>query len=323
MNNKADTSLVRNINDGIIYKYLLKNPNSTIPEISKATGFSLPTVTRTINTSIEIGLIEPTLIIGGEKGRKAQCYYFNKLFCNSLLIMIKWQRLIFKIIDVVGDVVEEDEIKINESNVIPTLKQLIGGKNREYSNIKTVCITLSGHIKNGIIYSSHAFPKLNGLNLKNYIEERLHVHVSVKNSIKILPYCGEAYIDNFKHETVLYLSFEDEDGCGAAISVNGQALSGANGAVGELYYIPIKRKRLTKAEIYIKFTQTMIATINPDSIVFYHDDTVNIKQIISKTFEEFPDYLIPKTYIGKGIIHDNFEAMQNIAFDFIKDSIQF
>lgn len=36
---------------------------------------------------------------------------------------------------------------------------------------------------------------------------------------------------------------------------------------------------------------------------------------------DFPEYAQPKMYIGAGLIHDNFEAMKNMAFDLVLDNI--
>ena len=61
---------------------------------------------------------------------------------------------------------------------------------------------------------------------------------------------------------------------------------------------------------------------NADTVVFYGDDSADFQKIIEKLTEELPAYALPKFYIAQGLIHDNFQAMKNIAFDNVLDSIE-
>lgn len=321
MKPKANLSLVRNINSNLILKYVLRYPDTTIPEISKATKLSLPTVTRTINKALEEGLINATDKKGDFKGRKAQCYAFNGSFCRSLLMMVKEQRLLIQVVTISGMVVRRGQFPVTNDTLLKKLDEVICNQLKSDDLIKNVCITLSAHTRDGFIYASHAFPCLNGVDLQQRIESAYAVRAVVMDSVKALPFSCESSMSDYYKKAVLFLSFELEDGCGSAISVRGKTFPGTSGAFGELYYLPLKRDTLSREELYIYFTRAMLAVINPDVVVFYIDESAEPDKIMAAALADFPEYAQPKMYIGAGLIQDNFEAMKNIAFDLVLDNI--
>lgn len=323
MKSKVDISLVKNINRDLIYKYLLLHPNSTIPEISKVTGLSLPTVTRTINSSLEIGLISITDVRGDEKGRKAQCHSFNEDYCKSLLIHIKESRVFVRIVTLSGKTIFQQQSPISNENILQKLHNIIAAQFKDFTDIKNICVTFPGHISKGHVYASHAFPEFNGLNLKKILEDTYNVTACITDSVKVLVFSGDLYVPDYMNKMVLFLSFETEDGYGSAVSVNGVAFPGRTGSFGELYRLPINKqdKNLTDQQLYTALTQSMVAVVNPDAIVFYGDSSIDFNAIMDVISCKFFDYAIPEVYFGNTIIDDNFEAMKNIAFNCTLNSI--
>lgn len=322
MKEKASLSLVRHINSEIVLTYLQRHPNATIPEMSRESKLSLPTVTRTINSSLAIGLVQTTARKGEEKGRKAQCYAFNDDFGCALLLLIKEQRILLQVVTIGGKILHRTQVNIVKDEVLSMLQATIEKQLATFQNMKCICITLPGHIRDGFVYASHAFPKLNGLDLQNQLVETYKMPVSVMDCVKVLPYAGRAYDSEYRKKSILFLSFELENGCGSAVSVRGKTYPGTTGAFGELYYLPIPYNRLPRQQKYIRFAQTMIAVINADSVIFYGDDSVDFDKIIERIHEELPDYAMPEFHVAHGLMHDNFEAMKVLAFNQVLDSIE-
>lgn len=322
MKEKASLSLVRHINSEIVLTYLQRHPNATIPEMSRESKLSLPTVTRTINSSLAIGLVQTTARKGEEKGRKAQCYAFNDDFGCALLLLIKEQRILLQVVTIGGKILHRTQVNIVKDEVLSMLQATIEKQLAAFQNMKCICITLPGHIRDGFVYASHAFPKLNGLDLQNQLAERYKMPVSVMDCVKVLPYAGRAYDSEYRKKSILFLSFELENGCGSAVSVRGKTYPGTTGAFGELYYLPIPYNRLPRQQKYTRFAQTMIAVINADSVIFYGDDSVDFDKIIERIHEELPDYAMPEFHVAHGLMHDNFEAMKVLAFNQVLDSIE-
>ena len=79
---------------------------------------------------------------------------------------------------------------------------------------------------------------------------------------------------------------------------------------------------MTRQQKYMRFAQAMVGMTNADTVVFYGDDSADFQKIIEKLTEELPAYALPKFYVAQGLIHDNFQAMKNIAFDNVLDSIE-
>ena len=322
MKEKASLSLVRHINSEIVLTYLQRHPNATIPEMSRESKLSLPTVTRTINCSLAIGLVQTTARKGEEKGRKAQCYAFNDDFGCALLLLIKEQRILLQVVTIGGKILHRTQVNIVKDEVLSMLQATIEKQLAAFQNMKCICITLPGHIRDGFVYASHAFPKLNGLDLQNQLAERYKMPVSVMDSVKALPYAGREYDKDFRKKVVLFLSLEVEDGCGAACSMLGKTYPGTTGSFGDLYALPFPFARMTRQQKYMRFAQAMVGMTNADTVVFYGDDSADFNKIIEKLTEELPAYALPKFYVAQGLIHDNFQAMKNIAFDNVLDSIE-
>lgn len=322
MKEKASISLVRHINSEIVLTYLQRHPNATIPEMSRETKLSLPTVTRTINSALAIGLIEMTERKGEEKGRKAQCYAFNDAYGCGLFMVVKEHRILVQVVSVSGRILHRTQLYLQQEDILNILHSAIQKQLAQFSNLKYVCITLSGHIRDGYVYASNAYPKLNGVNLETLFESTYHIRVMVMDSVKILPYAGRLYDPDFRKKVVLYLSFEIEDGCGSAVSVRGKTYPGTTGGFGELYFLPIPINRMSRQQKYIRFAQAMVGIINADSVVFYGDESVDFNRIIDKIKEVIPDYAMPKFHIARGLIHDNFQSMKILAFDYVLDSIE-
>lgn len=322
MKEKASLSLVRHINSEIVLTYLQRYPNATIPEMSRETKLSLPTVTRTINSSLNIGLVHMTERKGEEKGRKAQCYAFNDAYGSALLMIVKEQRILVQVVSVSGKILHRMQVNVQQDEILHMLHTVIKKQMAAFENLKCICITLPGHVREGYVYASRLFPKLNGCDLENLLEQTYHLPVSVMDIVKVLPYAGRTYDIDFRKKVVLFLSFELECGCGAAASMLGKTYPGTTGAFGELYYLPISFNHMTRQQKYARFAQTMLAVTNADTIIFYGDDSVDFNKIIEKLKEEFPEYALPKFHMARGLIHDNFEAMKNIAFGTVLDSIE-
>lgn len=324
MKEKASVTLIRSINSSIVLNYLLNNPDAAISDISKASGLSLPTVTRTINKALKIGLVISTILRGEEKGRKAQCYAFNEDYCKSLLIHIKETRLLIEVVTLSGKIINKEQFPITQENILNDFHSIIKAQMAAFDNIKNICVTFPGHISCGFVYNSHAFPQFTGLNLKQLLEETYGVTACVMDSVKVLVFAGQLYVPDYNAKSVLFLSFETEDGYGSAVSVRGVTFPGRTGGFGELYRIPVdkQKKKLTPQKLYTALTQSMIAVVNPNAVVFYGNSSIDFDKIMEVISQEFWEYAVPEVYFGKGIIHDNFEAMKHIAFDCVMESIE-
>jgi len=96
VNGTADMSSVKLANYRLICNYVHNHGAVTIPQVSLATGLSLPTVTRAIDYSIENGIMRTCGIVGGEIGRKAQVYSFNPDYIHFLFISLHCHKLYYQ-----------------------------------------------------------------------------------------------------------------------------------------------------------------------------------------------------------------------------------
>lgn len=322
MRERAAVALIKNLNSSLILENLWNNPNSTIPEISRSCNLSVPTVTRTIQKCLEKDLILATELRGDECGRKAQCYIFNDNYCQALLVNITEKIVSVQVVLLNGRAVFTGEYIPKKTNIVEQLHGIIEEQTKSFDKIQFICITLSGHIRNGYVYASKSFKHLKGVDLKMMIESEYHINTMVMDSVKILPFVSREYYRDFAERAgILFLTLGEKMGFGAACCVRGVLFSGSTGLAWDYNLYSGSKKKTTLQQKSLSYAQDMIVGVNPDSVVLYADETVDVQKIVDELRDVFPPYYMPEVTIGKEFNSDLFLAMKYASLDSILDGI--
>ena len=166
MKNAKDMSFVKQTNYSEIWGYIRKHKQTTIPQISKAVGLSLPTVTRAVDYGVEKGILNTCEIIGGERGRKAQSYSTASDYMHFLLIAVDSKKLSYQIRDFNNCIKEENCLPVNNDNIIDIIEDTSTGCTDKDKRISIIAISLTGVIYDGEIRASFNYPSLANSDLK-------------------------------------------------------------------------------------------------------------------------------------------------------------
>lgn len=253
MNNlSAKPQIMKRVNSTLIKDMLKTNSSATKSEISEVTGISATTVRTLLE---ELNLKKEIISLGFDDssgGRRAERYALNLDYNNSLAFYIKDGYLNYAITNPLGNIIEEDKVKISydyDEDIIESfintvvIEGLINDVVKD-KDIKAIGIGVSGVVKNGIFFSGKGLNDWKKFELGDYIEKKLGIPVVLENDLNSmalgfsLNYSQDIKALDIEKLNLVYIHFT-EAGVGAGIIANGQLIRGGSNFAGELGFLPI------------------------------------------------------------------------------------
>lgn len=124
--------------------------------------------------------------------------------------------------------------KLNEKSSAIGLASWIESIIKEYKNIKTICISYAGQVKDGVIISAPNI-KIDIHEIKNYFKEKHDINLFIENDLNCAVLAESAYL---KEDNVcaIYVG----TGLGLGVISSGNLITGFSGVATELGHIPYK-----------------------------------------------------------------------------------
>lgn len=228
-----------------LISYLVNNSASTIPELAKELGFSVPTVTKVVNELAAVGLIAEYGQVEGHSGRRPVLYGFNRHSGYFLGLDVKRESLNVAIVDFMGEIVDFEmghPLTVNISaeaaidEICDFVNQFIDEAVISRDKIYYGCVALSGRVNanTGFSFSVLSSPEQA---LNDIFTERLRIPMCIDNDSRVMTYgeylCGKL-AKNEKEVLYVNLSW----GLGMGVIINGQIVKGRSGYAGELGHFP-------------------------------------------------------------------------------------
>ncbi len=305
MESNADMSLVKLANYRRVWDYVHSHGEETIPQISKATGLSLPTVTRAIKYSLEEGIIHPVGIVGGERGRKAQLYSLAPDYMHFVFVSIHSNKLHFEIHDFLSRVIQKGTFIVDDKTILSTLCALIEEAIKKDLLIKFLGIAFSGVVFEGKIIESIDFPSLVGFSLKEYLENEYSIMVTIENDLNAAAVCFSKYTPEYKAGITVAFYFGNE-GYGSGILIDGKLLHGVCGSAGELHNVVTTNKNERSSLTYAEALRSLVTILNPDRVVLYPNGNADFEEVKKLAFIGVPEYQVPQFIGGRDFTTDIF-----------------
>lgn len=325
---------LKKINKTLILNSIKKRRSATKTEIVLDTGISNTTV-RTLllklleeNEIISVGLDESS------GGRRAERYSLNISKKYILSMIVEEKKIIYNIVNIIGEVVEENTIKIEsiyDDNIIDTiLEDLLS----QYGNIKAIGISVPGIVNKEGYLSGKDIKEWKQVEVNKYIEEKYKIPVILENDLNTLAlgYAME-YKKNFQKDLNLAYVHFTTLGAGAGLIINGNLVKGKNNFAGEIGIMPIEDSYLNEVlsrnlsdDEYSRIITNVMTIINcmvsPDMIIvggnnFKHNLIDNIKKTYSEKNKIFSEVIVVKDSIKVGL-----RGITKIALDLINDDIK-
>ena len=124
---------IKQSNENIVFHSIYFTENSfSIPDLTKITNMTFPTIKRVINEFLERDIIKEWTLSTGGVGRRAVKYKYNPDFCYSIGVSIDEEKIKFIVINTVGKILQskvveasnEDFINFFEKNLKDFIKEI-------------------------------------------------------------------------------------------------------------------------------------------------------------------------------------------------------
>ncbi len=305
MESNADMSLVKLVNYRRVWDYVHSHGEETIPQISKATGLSLPTVTRAIEYSLAEGIMHSVGIVGGERGRKAQLYSLAPDYMHFVFVSIHSNKLHFEIHDFLSRVMQKGTVIVDDKTVLSTLCALAEEATKKDPLIKFLGIAFSGVVFEGRIVESFDFPSLAGFPLEEFLENEYSIMVAIENDLHAAVACFSKYAPEYKAGITVAFYFGNE-GYGSGILIDGKLLHGVCGSAGELHNVVTTNKDERSSLTYAEALRSLVTILNPDRVVLYPNGNTDFEEVRKLALIGVPEYQVPLFIGGRDFTTDTF-----------------
>lgn len=217
---------------------LFVNKSTTIPELSKELGLSVPTTTKLVNEMLADGIVTDCGKSVSKTGRRPNIYGLNPNSGYFLGIDIKHNYINLGIANFNGEIVcKEMFVPIPEDDSMSTIEEIcrlanefIKANKIKQKKIFSACASISGRVncRTGYSYSKFNFSETP---LAEILSDNLAIPTYVENDTRAITY-GEYMKGIVRGErNVLYVNMSW--GLGLGIIIGGEVLQGTSGYAGE------------------------------------------------------------------------------------------
>ncbi|WP_329049098.1 ROK family transcriptional regulator [Amycolatopsis sp. NBC_01488] len=240
--------LLRTINDKAAFELLLARGALSRAQLVELTGLTHPTVTQVIGRLEASGLVLPAGVDGaGERGPNARLFVANPRSVHVAGVSVTPWRTAVAIVDATGVSVAEREVPAGSlTRLRPTIEAAAAQAGLRVADLHQVVIATPGaiHPRTGELGFA---PHMTGWHLPDLpasLTAALGIDVALENDVNAAAIAemriGHAQgVDSF---VLLWVS----DGLGMAVVVDGRIRHGANGAAGEVSYLPVPGAPLSR-----------------------------------------------------------------------------
>ena len=305
----GNLSLVKNLNNSLVWNYLAEHSGASITEMAKAIGLSFPTVNRALEKGLEHGIIAQGEINNSSVGRKPQIYNLNKAYSKILCIAVFEGYIKYEVKDFCGGTIEDGEYNKVRKNVIDDLIEIINWAVKKYKKIDLAALSLTGVIAGPVMVDSYLYPALNGVNICDKLFIITGVRTVMENNMRNLGYTANLRTEDKENKTVSVIRFSKE-GIGNCNIIRGKIQRGNGGFAGEVGYIPFGVRDTKKPDIFARIISSVIALVAPHELILYNElEKISDDDILNIVKKTLPRYAIPQIITKHNCIEDQMEGI--------------
>lgn len=222
-----------------IITHLIYKGTTTITELSKSMGLSVPTVTKFIDELCEEGYVDDCGKLETAGGRHPSLYGLNADSGYFVGVDLKKESLNMALINFKGDVIKiEMRVPFKQDNTMECVDRLaeeirrfIRSLSIDANNILNVCVGMSGRVNPniGCNYTRLNFGEDHPISA--LLAERLHLNVCIDNDSRAMAYGEFIKRSDGCPRNLIFINVNW--GLGMAIIVNGKLYNGMSGFSGE------------------------------------------------------------------------------------------
>jgi predicted NBD/HSP70 family sugar kinase/predicted transcriptional regulator len=244
----STTSAVRVVNERAVYEAFLSLTTASAAELVARTGLSKPTVSVALADLERVGLIEQLGQRTGNAGRAPRLYRLCAQAAGAVAVDVGRSWLRAAVVDLTGTVRSRDEQRSRGSSagrLVPQIAELVERLVHE-SGLDRPAITATVLGSPGVYDEAadvvHLAPNLPGWGRAGVVHElrrRLPGRLRIENDINLAALAELAHLAEQSRPAPDFVFLSAGTGLGMGIVVNGRLLRGAQGAAGEISYLPL------------------------------------------------------------------------------------
>lgn len=221
-------------------------------EAAKLSGLSFPTITAALKDMMSSGEVIEMEGAISNGGRPGAVYALNSAYQYAACGWFTETQLVVKLYDAYGEQREGFEWQVDETLDTKKVAKYLQQLQRSYPRLSMVVLGVPGVVWQGKIEHLPCFPKLEGMPVKQLLEEELGIEVQLENDINTIAYAQVPSYKNFAH---IFLG----GGCiGTGIVIDGKLVHGAHGGAGEIETVCEMKKELI---VYVTQAINVIAAV--------------------------------------------------------------
>lgn len=293
-----------------IVQLLYLEGNKSIPDIGRATGMSIPTITRTINELIDEGMVLDNGIGASIGGRRPNLYLLNPEARYVLGIDMGRFSTRISILNLSRQIISSDGIIVseleNDENIVEKIfqkaKELIANTGIDYRKLIGVGIAFPGLIdsKSGM---SQTYKNFSDRPLYKFFEDKFDLPVFVENDARVMA-LGESYFGLAQgKENVLCLNIGA--GIGLGMILNGKLYRGNSGFAGEFGHFEVE----PEGKLCICGKRGCLETVASGSAIAKRaqiDMSNGMISILARLTDETPERIDAETVVKAAQLEDQY-----------------
>lgn len=236
--------IARRINDRAALDLLLTNGVMTRSGMRAALGMSQPSTLELFDRLLAHDLIEESGTLAGRRGPSATAYRVNTRKAMVVVARVGPLETIAAVADLSGELVSTSVGKAPEPGTNPaglvakTVRKAIEAGGVDDDTVQLAVVASAGVVdpETGDVSYVEGHPEWRGA-LRMNIEAELGMPVVLENQVKLLGHAELAASHNHGPKDFVVVSIGPA-GIAAAVVLDGQLWRGANGAAGEIAYLP-------------------------------------------------------------------------------------
>ena len=244
----STTSAVRVVNERAVYEAFLALDSASAAELVTRTGLSKPTVSVALSDLERVGLVEQLGRRTGNAGRAPRMYRLRAQAAAAVAVDVGRSWLRAAVVDLAGTVLSRGEQRSRSSSagrlvgqIAELVDRLIDDSGLHRQVIAATVVGSPG-VYDEAADVVHLAPNLPGWGRAGVVAQlrhRLPGRLRIENDINLAALAELAHMAAQSRPTPDFVFLSAGTGLGMGIVVNGRLLRGAQGAAGEISYLPL------------------------------------------------------------------------------------
>ncbi|MET3806328.1 putative NBD/HSP70 family sugar kinase [Nakamurella sp. UYEF19] len=236
------SSAVRIINERAVFDDIAGRPEASVAELVASTGLSKPTVTLAVNNLERLGLLDQQARRTGNTGRTPRVYRIHGRAGTVVALDVGRAWLRVAVVTLAGEVLQRSEVKTRLRSGRILLDQIeqvsrdaVEAARRQWDELTLVVLGGPGvfDAENDIIRLAPNLPGWERTDTVPELRRRLGAPLQIENDVNLA-----AIAETARGSGPDFVFVSAGTGLGMGIVLNGRLLRGAQGAAGELAYLP-------------------------------------------------------------------------------------